>query len=395
MNYEKVAVGLSRSLLEINEAVDACAKECARYDTKSMRRNIANLYAHIFFFLRGTIGWYTRKSARRLLASFKEDFYEQFEDQISNIKSTSTSINREAQQGLGSEMRYTRLSMEDFREGTVIGLQGLHREAALMRFQNERAEEQRAREAEVTQKLAQESLEKLEELRGMMVSSAKAIFLGDASEFFARGQNIERGNRPAKSSFRIKSHANCTPLSNQWQADPERYGFRETSRRRYLDTLSCQVKKSPHRKMLIFRTAMKEDIQLYSCHLEDYFDNTQNIIQHDSSSGLFIEWQVVSALQKWTTAASQILCIVGPSQAKHPSPTSMIAAEYISSAVKLKIPVVSFFCTLPRKRRLSEDLPEVEALISLAYSLIRQLIELLPSVLSIYTKSGPAAIGTA
>ena len=102
-NYEKIAAGLSRTLFEITEAVAVCAKECALYATEASIGNIAALYAHIFCFLRNAIEWYTKKSSRRLLSSFKEDFYENFEEQIADIKQISNLINREAQHASHSD----------------------------------------------------------------------------------------------------------------------------------------------------------------------------------------------------------------------------------------------------------------------------------------------------
>ncbi|KAL2047537.1 hypothetical protein ABVK25_011395 [Lepraria finkii] len=113
-------------------------------------------------------------------------------------------------------------------------------------------------------------------------------------------------------------------------------------------------------------------------HLENWYDTNQIKIQQDGSTGLFIEWQVVSALEEWTTGSSQVFRIVGPSLAADQSPMSLIALELIGSAAQLQIPTVSFFCELPHKKLLEGRTAEVEALIALTYSLIRQPIELLP-----------------
>ena len=95
-----------------------------------------------------------------------------------------------------------------------------------------------------------------------------------------------------------------------------------------------------------------------------------------------MEWPVVSALQEWTTANSQMLCIVGPQYTTGQSSTSVVAAEYVESAVQSQIPVVSYFCRLPRKKLSFGKTLGEEALVSLTYALIRQLIELLPSIFS-------------
>ena len=170
-NYEKIAAGLSRALLEITEAVAVCAKECALYATKALIGSIATLYAHIFCFLRNAIEWYTKRSSNRLLSSFKEDFYERFEEQVTNIKRLSASINREAQHASNSEVRYMRLRLAKFEQSMGMGLQGLEREAAERRESQERVFEE---------------LKKLRMLyadQPRFLDAFKALLQGQASDF--------------------------------------------------------------------------------------------------------------------------------------------------------------------------------------------------------------------
>ena len=123
----------------------------------------------------------------------------------------------------------------------------------------------------------------------------------------------------------------------------------------------------------------REDVQLYSSHLQDWFSDDQIRFNRDEGDRLSIEWQVVSALEEWTKSSSQILCIVGPSDATAPSTTSLIAKECAVSANLSQIPVISFSCDLPRKNLTGGVTAEVRALIALTYALIRQLIGLLPT----------------
>ena len=144
---------MSRALLEITEAVAVCAKECALYSTEASISGIARLYASIFCFLRNAIEWYTKKSSKRLLSSFREDFYDKFEDQIANIKQQSALINREAQHASHSELRYMRLRFANFERNMGIGLQGLEREAAERKEREIKAAEGKSRELEDLRRL--------------------------------------------------------------------------------------------------------------------------------------------------------------------------------------------------------------------------------------------------
>ena len=193
MNYEKIAEGLSRALKEISEAVDACVKDCVVYRTQAMQHNIANLYAHIFFFLRNTIDWYMKKSIKRALSSLREDFYEKFEEEVSNIKRISQAISREAQHGSHSEIRYTRMLTED----TVIGLQDLKRDLAERKYREERAAKESAREREAMLVLQLEKMKRLDDLHRLIGESAKTLLLERASAFIfegAKGRGTQSSN---------------------------------------------------------------------------------------------------------------------------------------------------------------------------------------------------------
>ncbi|KAL8721872.1 MAG: hypothetical protein Q9181_007617, partial [Wetmoreana brouardii] len=194
MNYEKIAEGLSQALEEISEAVDACVKDGMVYRTQAMQNYIADLYAHIFLFLRHTIDWYMRKSIKRALSSLREDFYERFENEISNIKRLSQAICREAQHGSHSEIRYTRLVMEKHIEESVIGLQDLKRDMAERKYREEKAAEEKTRRREAKRVLELDKRERLDDLHRLIGASAKALLLPMASLFVSestKGQDIQ------------------------------------------------------------------------------------------------------------------------------------------------------------------------------------------------------------
>ena len=152
-----------------------------------MQHNIANLYAHIFFFLRNTIDWYMRKSIKRALSSLREDFYERFAEEVSNIKRISLAISREAQHGSHSEIRYTRMLTED----TVIGLQDLKRDLAESKYREEKAAKESAREREAMLLLELEKMKRLDDLHRLIGEKAKDLFLEKASAFVSEGTQAQ------------------------------------------------------------------------------------------------------------------------------------------------------------------------------------------------------------
>jgi hypothetical protein len=87
----------------------------------------------------------------------------------------------------------------------------------------------------------------------------------------------------------------------------------------------------------------------------------------------FADHDIVYAIQQWSRASdSRMLWVVGHPERYFPNSASSIAASIINSAGERKIPVVYVFCDWP-----GED--DENAIITMLYSLIRQVINSLPS----------------
>jgi hypothetical protein len=76
-----------------------------------------------------------------------------------------------------------------------------------------------------------------------------------------------------------------------------------------------------------------------------------------------------------------LLAIAGrPAVGLEPPPMKLLASMCIDFAIAAKLPVISYFCSLPQKDELQDgNTREVQALISMTYALIRQLVEQLPA----------------
>ena len=184
-NYEKIAEGLSKSIVDINEAVDSSATACSLYPTAAIQEGVANLYSHIFLFMRDMISWYTEKSSRRLLSSLKEDFYKRYEDQVENIKSISQAVNRKAQQGSQAELRVTRLEVEDLRQDLRrdlrIGLENIERKIAETRYREQKITEDNERDAVERRLLYQDRSKMLEDLLSKICAPTNFLLIEAAS----------------------------------------------------------------------------------------------------------------------------------------------------------------------------------------------------------------------
>jgi hypothetical protein len=92
-------------------------------------------------------------------------------------------------------------------------------------------------------------------------------------------------------------------------------------------------------------------------------------------------------MQEWSTAtASQMLWIVGAQERRYPSSTSMIAASVIKSANNISIPVVHIFCDWPGKH-------EEKVVVNILYSIICQLVDILPLKVESFSDFSSARFG--
>ncbi|PVH75852.1 hypothetical protein DL98DRAFT_643162 [Cadophora sp. DSE1049] len=326
VNYEKIAEGLSRAVCDINDIVAPCVSWKSLYPGKVMEAFIERLYANIFIFLRDAMLWYQRKSRARSLLSFKEDFYDDFETKISEIRAIAASMSQRASVSLGAEVRYSRLQSEKLATDLKFELEGFQREIAESRRREIQLTRERAEEAKERQLLKLEGSARFQDLLKLV------------------GVSCRRGRKSKELMVRLKTSTS-------------------------FDICSL-MKLSKHHT--------KENIQLFSNHLENHFDRRQILPPFEPLGNLSVELQIVSSLQEWTAAAdSRLLCVAGPGQSSNTPVTTSIAANYTSFAKSCKIPVISFFCELAAKKP-PQKTREEAGIISLAYAIIRQLIELLP-----------------
>lgn len=93
-----------------------------------------------------------------------------------------------------------------------------------------------------------------------------------------------------------------------------------------------------------------------------------------------VEGSVVTSLEQWLkNPRSQALAVGGSPSTVFPSPVALISACYGSFARRAGLPVISHFCALPAQETPGQTLQQ-KGLIGLTYSLIRQLIDCLPTM---------------
>ena len=89
--------------------VRSCNRDLQLYSGDHLVELAASFYAEIFEFLGKAMAWFTQSRTKRLIKSFKEDFYEEFQEGVTEIRRLSDGIWRRAQQGANVENRETNL----------------------------------------------------------------------------------------------------------------------------------------------------------------------------------------------------------------------------------------------------------------------------------------------
>lgn len=151
-----------------------------------------------------------------------------------------------------------------------------------------------------------------------------------------------------------------------------------------------------HVQRTVFRTALvadcgryivqeykQESVFLNSSELEDFFQRTRVRVGREDFNPIMISPDTASRLGIWTEApAPQVLWLSGPyTQADtFDNPMSTLAAKIISLAARNGLPLVTYFCELRRREPLrpGNSTKESQAMITLLYAIVRQVVELLP-----------------
>jgi hypothetical protein len=372
VNHERIAESFAQSLIRISEHILECKLEGELYDTPEMQKLTAKLYAHIFGYLSNVMDWLTKKSFRRLLDSFKEDFKQHFEADIEQIQLVAKQVQQLASFSGRAELRFLRTNydadvqkagakLDSIEHNTRIGLEGQERQAA--------------------------------EMRHYLESMGKVLL--------AEYRDRQRAERHTEQLFQsIKSLLEDRALT--WLQTP-------TTVAPISDNAGFPLQNFAPVTLISTvgtRTYSQDDIALWSSHLEDYFDRdrirleslsrypTKGKREDDSTYPLqrVVSSQVIiDRLANWTrpgrqagTAnSSRTLWFRGPSISVDgfDNPQTTLSYGIVELASRVRVPLLSHFCELPRKHRLRAGVPnlETQALISLTYSLIRQVVEqLLP-----------------
>lgn len=340
LNYYKIAEGLLTCLLEINEAILASIRDLRQHPNSGIVQGIAPLYCQIFLFLGEFMDSYVRKGTCRLLNSHNEDFASEFRNLIESVKSTAGSLSQQSNQLNGADE-----PARDTRRAHIRRSSDLLEEARLSQAGLEGDKRRNASQTKFTRQLIWDIQRQVDERKKM---------------------EAERGLLLANLLASLLLKLRCLDERVLETADPMDSAPEDGS----LDIPSPRVTQGSRHKLT------KVGLQSVSKDLQDFFGNDQQVLDLDPDVRLLADADTVFALAEWTKSVkSQVIAVACRLTPCH---TSLISTCYVSLARQNKIPIISHFCSLPPR---GEGATAGKGLVALAYSLARQLIELLPPVL--------------
>ena len=313
-----------------------------------MQEKIALLYSHVFLFLEDTMKWYLKKPRLKLLDSFRENFYSQFEDMMVTIQDQSRDVLHEANLISMAETKQTRLTVEKTLEGLRLGrvderlsTDSNSRERAELKRQNEQLQLEMQKEREERKQLELDGNQRMEAFCNNLLSQ---IATGVRQELLGVVRKV---------------------------LDDRQFQYTPEQTRQPIGQAEYSYK--------------RDSIILGSNHLLDLFSPThlQSPYKSPIISPISLDTTAASRLKEWTTStacSSQFISIAGRRpKGLEPPPMSVLASICVDFAVTANLPVISYFISLPPSEELQESHTwNVQALTSLTYALIRQLIEQLP-----------------
>ncbi|KAL1847380.1 hypothetical protein Daus18300_013965 [Diaporthe australafricana] len=308
-NHEAVAEGFAENLCSISQSIEDIRIDLFLFNTGIVVEAVSELYGHIFLYLSSVMDWIMEKRRTRFMASFNENLVERFENDIKRIKTSAERIRNLAQQSSRAEARFHRLETESANRDLRLGLHGLARETAEMRYE---MEAMKRRQAKIEVDRQQEP--RYQKQLGFNVR----LFLEERT----------RHEQAAHYSVKIVS--------------PDQ-----------LDVLA------------------QSGLHLESLH--------QVRLRANDSAPMPFNPEVISRITDWSKGqAVPLLWIDGPAMdyEEERNPLTMLAAQLIDLTARSRLHVISYFCELSRIVDVAER--ETQATVAMIYSLIRQLIELLP-----------------
>ncbi|KAG9242577.1 hypothetical protein BJ878DRAFT_162933 [Calycina marina] len=325
VNHKKVAEDFGDAIERVNSELEDCMDVCELQLTE-LSKLVAQLYGLIFHFLTCAMKWYKSRSIRKLLDSFNESFSDTFTPILEAIDYLKARI-------------FRKVSYKSQAQIQKIGLSVTEILSYLREGEREKQEKRIARKK-------------------------RYVTGADLNGYFDRLYE------------RLAGDLGIQMLEANREADI----YDSVDERQFVvmkDTLVAG-KANRRRKSLKGMTSSKlykrHDLQVWSRGLESH---TTSMIDFLEPQSLRIDKQVANALEDWMKGTTpKTLCVCEPESSK------LIAAAVAMRALEVGMPALCFFCDCTPELPMSPESRNAfyeSMVVNLMYSLIRQLIDLLPN----------------
>ncbi|KAE8374566.1 hypothetical protein BDV26DRAFT_36633 [Aspergillus bertholletiae] len=343
-NYPRIMEGVIRALVKVNQSICLPPGSDGLSFTTDSITPIAKFYSLTFFFLGELMDWYVRRSMCRLLQCLHQDVYLNFRYLIWSIRSSAIHIIG----GLIDGMDMDDPKYEKKRKIMQSSDLYLWEETRLSQVGLQKWDRRIIAQTAMTRQLIWEIQHDAAERQQLRAESHLLLL-----------QMLDLTSQRLRSVTQQNSGIACLTTTVAQDIETSRFKWSSGPKHKYT----------------------RVELQLASKHLQEFFRDDDQVADLNSDVDVIAEDSVVESLQQWATNVhSQVLAIGGSPSTAFPSPVALVSACYATFAQKAKLPVISHFCSLPTEERSGMTLFE-QGLISLAYSLIRQLIDYLPPVL--------------
>lgn len=336
--------------MEINDAV--AEVETQIYDSAILQRLVMRLYSHVFAYLRKFMKWHTDRKRTRFLQSFNENLKETFQEDIKKVKDTCTTLSRQIQKYISADVKITKL---------LVGNQNANLEY-LIRLHEESSRDTKLRDAAITETVQNMLNNRYQRPTEDVQHSLERIM----QQYYE------------KLSKEISGLAMSNLLIQQAKTQEESKQLQIA-----ISESSCELSEEGNGPGTDYQGQHYRgmDVGVFTTHLEEFHDWEKVYPFHHDPQTILDDPVVVARLENFTTSmSSQILYLYDePYAADHPHFLQQAVGAYILFARQQCIPVVSYFCTPPHEKPPANRTRESIELCSAMYSMLRQMINLLPS----------------
>lgn len=318
--------------------------------------SVAKIYALCFFLLTEFIDWFIRRSTCELLKSHRQDGYSEFYHLVNCIQRqaralTNSSDPMDVDMDEKSDAAYSPRALWEESQLSQVGRQGTDRRIAAQNTITRRLIWEIQQDAEERARIRRQRDQLLTEMLRAVNDQLRPVNEHNSG---------------------IVCMTTAAPDLGRW--------YRHTLLPTYTNIGFILVASAFEWSRVSKRRLARLELQNASKHLEGFFDNDDQVADLDPDAQVAVESSVVATLQKWVTnPRSQALAVGGTPSNHYPSPVASISACFVSFTRRARLPVIAHFCTLPDKV-VKGLTTHQQGLIALTYSLIRQLIDCLPTV---------------